>query len=513
MQYSGLHFKQKGQSLLWVLGFLATMAVTFAGVYSVGQTTSEKQKIVNAADAAAYTGAMVEARALNLTAYANRAEIANEVFIAQMVSLQSWVDYMKTSAGNWKLVAESLSWTGFGAAAAAMLAEVESGLDAAATGMESTLPVAINAVENGYYKPINFALKGVFGITGAASMALSTQNAADAVLAANVATQNGKLDSAPIAINKSELGILNAMEWKKAFHYYDSSTGEDAGSALDDGRRNTKHLLQISRDEFSTLRKGPELPNPLVIFFGTFTTPTRCPLPEFGVSRDGPTTLKAYDRWEAQDTTEYYIASGSKCKKTGIPMGWGRSTAANEETSGDMKTDVHENAGSEAYDNAKKNSNWSGVKALWDVSRDTNDYPVDAFKPGEETLTFTVAVKKDKADVRNNEHTSLNFMNTANTTSRLGSADAKADYFNDRISAKSEAKVFFSRPAKNNQDFTGTRLFRDDNHKEIASLYNPYWQVRLKNVNTNPFNMSTKDLAKITAIYGGTNLPLAPFSQ
>jgi succinyl-CoA synthetase beta subunit len=103
-------------------------------------------------------------------------------------------------------------------------------------------------------------------------------------------------------------------------------------------------------------------------------------------------------------------------------------------------------------------------------------------------------------------------MNTANTTSRLGSADAKADYMNDQVSAKSEAKVFFSRPAKNNQDFTGTRLFREDDHKEIASLYNPYWQVRLKNVETNPLNMSTKDLAKITAIYGA-NLPLAPFSQ
>lgn len=513
MQYYGLHFKQKGQSLLWVLGFLATMAVTFAGVYSVGQTTNEKQKIVNAADAAAYTGAMVEARALNLTAYANRAEIANEVFIAQMVSMQSWVDYMKTSAGNWKLVAESLSWTGFGAAAAAILAEVESGLDAAATGMESAVPAAINAVENLYYKPVNLALKGVFGIAGAASMAISTQNAADAVLAANIATQDGKLDSAPIAIKKSELGILNAMEWKKAFHYYDSSTGEDAGSAEDDGRRNTRDILKNSRDEFSTLRKGPELPNPLVIFFGTFTTPTRCPLLEFGVSRDGPTTLKGYERWEAQDTTEYYIASGAKCKKTGIPMGWGRSTAANEETSGDIKTDVHSSGGYLAYyDDPKKNEKWTGVKALWDVSRDSNDYPVDAFKPGEETLTFTVAVAKRKADIRNNEHASLNFMNTANTTSRLGSTDAKADYLDGQISAKSEAKVFFSRPARNNQDFTGTRLFREDNHKEIASLYNPYWQVRLKNVNTNPFNMSAKDALKITAIYG-SNAPLAPFSQ
>jgi hypothetical protein len=223
--------------------------------------------------------------------------------------------------------------------------------------------------------------------------------------------------------------------------------------------------------------------------------------------------LQGYERWEAQDTTEYYLATAPKCKKTGIPMGWGRSTAAKEESTGDIKTDVHSSAGELAYyDDPKKNAKWTGIKALWDVSRDSNDYPVAAFKPGEETLTFTVAVAKRKTDIRNNEHASLNFMNTPNAASRLGSADAKADYMDGQISAKSEAKVFFSRPAKNNQDFTGTRLFRQDDHKEIASLYNPYWQVRLKNVETNPLNMSAKDLAKITAIYGA-NLPLAPFSQ
>ncbi len=509
MLHSGIHFKQKGQSLLWVLGFLATMAVTFAGVYSVGQTTSEKQKIVNAADAAAYTGAMVEVRALNLTAYANRADIANEVFLAQMVSMQSWVDYMKTSAGNWKLVAEALSWIPGVAAVASALEAIESGLSTAADVMkDATMPAAIFAVE-GYYTVMDNALKTVFGTTGSLNMAFATQSAADAVLAANVATQGGKLDSAPVAINTIALGAINAMEWKKAFHRYDSSTGGDAGSASDDGRRNARDILVNSRDEFSSERKGPN--GLFALFFGNLKV-GGCPLPEFGVSRDGPTQLKKYERWEAQDTTEYYLTSGAKCKKSSIPMGWGRSTAANEEDAGDMKTEPHASAGELAYYEVKKNAKWTGVKAFWDVSRDSNDYPVAAFKPGEETLTFTVAVAKRKAEIRNNEHSSLNFMNTPNTTSRLGSADAKADYMNDQISAKSEAKVFFSRPAKNNQDFTGTRLFREDDHKEIASLYNPYWQVRLKNVETNPLNMSTKDLAKITAIYG-TNLPLAPFSQ
>ncbi len=100
---------QRGQVLVWFLAFAATLAVVFAGVYSVGQATSEKQKVVNAADAAAYSGALVEARALNLIAYTNRSVVANEVLIAQMVSLQSWTDYFERATSNYQTIFNALS--------------------------------------------------------------------------------------------------------------------------------------------------------------------------------------------------------------------------------------------------------------------------------------------------------------------------------------------------------------------------------------------------------------------
>jgi Putative Flp pilus-assembly TadE/G-like len=524
MQYSGLHFKQKGQSLFWVLGFLATMAVTFAGVYSVGQTTSEKQKIVNAADAAAYTGAMVEARALNLTAYANRAEIANEVFIAQMVSLQSWVDYMKTSVGTWQDVMDYLKVIPFvniiASAVSAILSVVETALGYVATLVEYTVPFAIYTVEYSYYQIVDKALMVIFGANstidsiGAPSIVLAAHNAADSVLAANVATQDGKLDSAPVAIsgaNGAALKAINTLAWKDVFHLYD----KNATGSASDGRRNANDILSASRDQFSTERKGTT--NPLTeLFFGNKTVGA-CPIGELGVSKDGSTKLLEYERWEAQDTTEYYLATGAKCKKNAVAVGWGRSTAAKDETSGDQRTNPHEVAGDDddhAYksSNIKKNSAWTGVKALWDVKRDGSDYPVAAFDANKETLTFTIAASKQKSNIRNNEHSSLNFMNTANSTSRLGSTDIKSDYLNDQISAKAEAKIFFSRPANTASDFTGVSLFRKDTYKEVSNLYNPYWQVRLKNMETDPTKMSTSDLAKLGAIYG-SKLPLAVFAQ
>ncbi len=54
-------------------------------------------QLQNGADAAAYGAATLEARALNFTAYTNRAMAANEVAIGQMVGILSFADELKTS--------------------------------------------------------------------------------------------------------------------------------------------------------------------------------------------------------------------------------------------------------------------------------------------------------------------------------------------------------------------------------------------------------------------------------
>jgi Putative Flp pilus-assembly TadE/G-like len=486
--------KQKGQSLLWVLGFMATMAATFAGVYSVGQTTSEKQKIVNAADAAAYTGAMVEARALNLTAYANRAEIANEVFIAQMVSMESWVAYFKQTINSFKSIANKLKYIPYIGIVfqiiEGILQTIESMLNAAQTPLNKAVDLSILGVDKVYYT----AYKAATTILYSPLMVVAAQQSADNVLKANAATHDGKIDTAPVAFKTALLGADNAFEWNRGFKLY-SKDGKDLGSATD-GRRNAGEILKTSRDQFSTERKGSEIPI-FDLLWGTNSMGIRCAF-EVGSSKNGPTDLKTYDRWEAQDTSQYGMSIGS-CKGTsfGIPYGWGRSTAADNQTKGDRKTNPHRLAGLRAYNETKQHGNWSGVKELWDIKRDSSDYLDASFEQDKEKLSFTVAVAKQKVDIKNNEN--LNFMNRE-TTSKLGSPDLKADFADGQISAKSSAKIFFSRPVKNNADITGTSLFRVDNHKEVSNLYNPYWQVRLTDL-----SLAAKEI-----VYAGKNpaLPL-----
>lgn len=60
-------------------------------LYNTGQAAAEKTRLVNAADAAAYSGAVFMARNLNFIAYTNRAMIANHIMVGHMVSYVSWV--------------------------------------------------------------------------------------------------------------------------------------------------------------------------------------------------------------------------------------------------------------------------------------------------------------------------------------------------------------------------------------------------------------------------------------
>lgn len=82
--------RERGQAIAFVL---VTTVIVLLGVvlmYNVSQLTTQKMKLQNTADAAAYSGAVTEARDYNFTAYANRAMVANQVAIAQIVGLTSW---------------------------------------------------------------------------------------------------------------------------------------------------------------------------------------------------------------------------------------------------------------------------------------------------------------------------------------------------------------------------------------------------------------------------------------
>lgn len=88
------HRRQQGQASVFILIFLGVMLLALISLYKSGKITSEKMQLQNAADSAAYSVSLIEARDLNFMSYLNRAMVANEVAIGQMVSLMSWATYL-----------------------------------------------------------------------------------------------------------------------------------------------------------------------------------------------------------------------------------------------------------------------------------------------------------------------------------------------------------------------------------------------------------------------------------
>jgi len=81
--------------MLFSLLFMAVCIMTLLILYNQGQLIKNRTQIENAADAAVYSQAKLAARNLNFIAYTNRAMVANEVSIGQVVALLSWAKHYK----------------------------------------------------------------------------------------------------------------------------------------------------------------------------------------------------------------------------------------------------------------------------------------------------------------------------------------------------------------------------------------------------------------------------------
>lgn len=81
---------QKGQALVFGLVLTVLLAVVLIHQFGVGQIIGRKARLAHATDAAAYSGALVQARALNMQAYINLTQTAHQVAMAHLVTLGSW---------------------------------------------------------------------------------------------------------------------------------------------------------------------------------------------------------------------------------------------------------------------------------------------------------------------------------------------------------------------------------------------------------------------------------------
>lgn len=97
--------RQAGQALVLGLILAGLGALALVRYFGVGQAVAEKSRLVHAADTAAYSAALVQARSLNMLAMLNRTQVAHQVAMAHVITLGSWAmlggtESVRAASGN-----------------------------------------------------------------------------------------------------------------------------------------------------------------------------------------------------------------------------------------------------------------------------------------------------------------------------------------------------------------------------------------------------------------------------
>jgi uncharacterized membrane protein (Fun14 family) len=142
MKADALHLNnQAGQAVVFVMAMLGVILVSVVFLYQAGRITTEKMQLQNAADAAAFTTSTLEARALNFTAYTNRAMVANEIAIGQGVGLLSFASELKSVKKFFYAYANLIDLASVGTAEefTGPMRAIGAGIGTAGKAMEETL--------------------------------------------------------------------------------------------------------------------------------------------------------------------------------------------------------------------------------------------------------------------------------------------------------------------------------------------------------------------------------------
>ena len=423
---------QTGQALIYGLFVLIGGLAALFFLFNTGQLTSEKTKLVNTADAVAYSAGVMHARALNFDAYTNRALMANETMIAQMVSLSSWLQYAQ---GHVDAVPPLACYTAY------------------------SIPVAFALLK---YAPLCYILSNGYGASAVKSANESVQAVAPRVAAASdLAKTNLQL-----AQNAMFLAFLPAraklMQEVANENYLNDGTVEV--DSIQHSILLTDNFISLDGKPFIALKSGDdrtrfkeaELTAAWKDEFvkdrsWTDQSPWPCLLPRGVAERTGGTDLIGFDEWRANDSASFRIESwhfnffNSGCKTDSeYSLGNGSRSAKKDATGGD-------------------DWSYSGVPSFYELSVKALAYGPDNPDAAKKDPRLKFAVRLTRASTQ--ERTSAG-RSTVKPTGKMDIYQGKEA--KNVMAAVATSEVFFERHEA-----------RGDGYKELASLFNPYWQVRL----------------------------------
>jgi hypothetical protein len=481
--------KQRGQALIFITVMLAVVLLSLVTMYSVGQLATAKMKLQNTADAAVYSGALTEARDYNFSAYANRAMVANQVAVSQIVGLTSWArNYDDVFHGEFSEIALTLADL---SELSAMWTTVWEALGPVAEGLKEVM----NTVGPIATKALDWLIDGLSGGSYAYHLAtLATlPQTIQAVVKANDPDAEVDLSSLP-EIAFAALHVTDWYSFTKRFDPTLTGTTGSADSAEGGSQDRFANVTQFaSNDQFAKMRGGYyPWPLPFLIDPTKFIIPFNDGTAYMQLWHTGGTELKTggstnKKAWTALDATGLLtvlvfwivVPPGIPIPAIIIPLitpaGHGAAqvdhgTSANLSPSNDFNHSV-----AQAYGGAFVNpltvmaagiqaaegpgtalDTNGGLKQYMDV-KDRRSSTTDLQGPG-----LALQLTKASSTIATSNQAPLNIGQGGGD---LYLPDGTAD---NQMKALSKAESYFARPTP-----------RSDGKTEYGSLYNPYWQAHL----------------------------------
>ncbi len=429
-----------GQILpLGLLFLLGTGAILYWMVNS-GELVKEKLRVAAAADAAAYSAGVVQARALNFTAYANRAMVANEVAVAQAVSLLSWIGYFAKLLDNGDTIAAD-------AAAYLLVPPTDRGAYWAAAGSLAEYVQSYTGGNAGAYaREVREAVAPLASMHSGVSHALSLADFA-VVSSLTLGLAQGQLAGEVVRRSDPSLRaevVIPSYTFDRLTHRY-----------VDDERRRFADVALHSLDPFTRQRDW------------SVTNTNPAVARNIALKRRGGTGLSNdLQAWRAIDTLEMhakraripFVKYRSDIRQ---PLAWGAASAQPGSRGDPGRGQVHR----PAYDDNPRTAG----RADDDLDRASylgipDSYDVAATDPADEasnTGEITIMVSKPQRAL----------MTSGNASAMAPSG--RLDLYEGSIAgglvvALARAQVYFEPPEP-----------RTDKAAELSHLYAPFWQVRL----------------------------------
>lgn len=437
---------QQGQALIFGLFVLMGGLAALFFLFNTGQLTAEKTKLVNTADAVAYSAAVMHARALNFAAYTNRALMANEVMIAQAVSIAAWSAQVVTHTEH----IAPLNCQSFSSVPVVLV-------------LVQYVPVCYllslsNAIEvaKGVDKLVNKAAQGTVEASEAAKTILQ---GAQANMAATFLIERKILMQQVADANYTGDGAVHVDTIPITDHYVKFEDGAfiQAYSGADRSRFKDAVLTAAQRDGFVKQRSWTSANN-LPCILGN----------KAAFRRRGGTELIDFDEWKAMDTASLHrwewhthgIFRLPTCDDSETALGYGTQAATS-----DPPDDSEASYGNSRADNpvasaSASSADWGygGLPTFYDISAAALSYSSTDPNP---RLKFAIRLTRARDQAKTSDASSA-----IRPGGRLAIIDGKP--VSGVLAAVASSEVYFERP-----------LARADGKTELASLFNPYWQAHL----------------------------------